>query len=148
MKKIKYLFENLLICLFAYLLIPCQALADEVIGEVEPPGWLEKWGAASPEEASAGNPFGLIKFFNNLIKLISLVAGLYAIYNLIMAGYDFVTSAGDAEKVKNAQTKIWNSLIGLIIIAASFTLAAIIGLIFFDDATMLISPRIYGPGTE
>jgi len=118
-------------------------MADDIIGTVEPPSWMTEHGSV---EIGGEGGFGLLNFFNNILKVAIVVAGLFGLINLILAGYGFIGASGDPEKLKNAQNKIWNSLIGLIIIAASFTIAAIIGWILFGDATMVISPKIYGPG--
>ena len=116
---------------------------NNIIGEIKPPSWLEKWGKDSIE---VGPNFGLIVFFNNALKLLTVVAGLFALVNLLLAGLGIISASGEPEKLKTAQAKIWNSLTGLIIIAASFTISAILGWILFGDAGMIINPKIYGPG--
>jgi hypothetical protein len=141
--KIKNLFIHLVVWLFGCLVIPFPAKAengDSIIGDIQPPGWLEKHG-----ETEIGPGFGLINFFSNILRLVTIAAGLFGFINLLLAGFAFISAAGDPEKIKQAQTKIWQSLIGLIIIASSFTLAAIIGWLLFDNPTLIISPRIYGP---
>ncbi len=123
-------------------LISLAYAQDSIIGEVQPPGWLGKHGST---EVGGEGGFGLINFFSNVLRLLTIVAGLFAVINLILSGLEFISSQGDPEKIKSAQGKIWNSLIGLVIIAASYTLAAIFGWLLFGDATMIISPKIYGP---
>lgn len=118
---------------------------SSIIGDIEPPDWVEKHGSL---EVGGTEGFGLINFFSNALRLLAVAAGLWAIVNLMMAGFEFVTSQGDQDKIKNAQSKIWNSLIGLIIIAASYTIAAIVGWIFFGNAQMIINPQITGVGTQ
>jgi len=140
LKEFVYLF----ICLFVYLAGPGPAWAQagaDVFGNINPPGWLTKHGAVE-----VGPGFGLINFLSNVLKLATVVAGLFGLINLILAGFDYITSSGEPEKLKNASSKIWNSLTGLIIIAASYTIAALIGWLLFGDASAIISPRIYGPG--
>lgn len=116
---------------------------QDIIGEINPPGFLEKHGSVE-----VGEGFGLINFLSNILRLAIVVAGLFGLINLILAGYDYITAGGDPEKIKNANSKIFNSLIGLIVIAASFTLAAILSYLLFGDPTMIIRPRIFGPGTS
>jgi len=89
--------------------------------------------------------FGLITFLNNAIKLIIIIAGLYAFFNLIIAGYGFMGAGGDSKKVEEAWAKIWQSLIGLLIIAGSFVLAAIFGWMLFEEPGAILQPKIYGP---
>ena len=141
--KIKNLFIYFLITVYCLLFTPFLYAQESIIGEIKPPGWLEKHGSV---EVGGERGFGLINFFSNILKLMTVVAGLFAAVNLIFAGLGFISASGEPEKLKSANQKIWNSLIGLVIIAASFTIAAIVGWIFFGDATMIISPKIYGPG--
>lgn len=88
---------------------------------------------------------GLIKFLNNVLNLIVVVAGLFVFFNIILAGFEFLAAGGDAKKVEAAWAKIYNSLLGLLIVGGSFVLAAIFGWLLFKDPTAILSPKIYGP---
>lgn len=91
---------------------------------------------------------GLINFISNIIKFVSIAAGLFAFLNFIIAGFMYITAGGDSKKTSEAWAKIYMSLIGLVIIVSSYVIAALIGLIFFGDATAILSPQIYGPGAN
>ena len=116
----------------------------EIIGSVSPPPAIQKWldlaGAGGDQQVP-----GLIYFINALLKLIIVLAGLYAFFNLIIAGYQFMSAGGDSKAIGNAWAKIWQSLIGLLIVASSFVLAAIFGWLLFGDASAILIPKIYGP---
>lgn len=88
---------------------------------------------------------GLVGLLNNILKLITLGAGLFAVVNFILAGYGIMSSSGDPEKMGKATSKIWNSVIGLILIVAAFAFAALIGWIIFHDADAILNLKIYGP---
>jgi len=114
----------------------------QIIGTIEPPPAITKWiGAAAP----GGKIPGLVPFLNALLKLVIVLAGLFAFFNLIIAGYQFMSAGGDPKKIGEASSKIWQSLIGLLIVAGSFVLAAIFGWLLFGDPQALIIPKIYGP---
>jgi len=106
-------------------------------GEISPPPGIANYG-----EGLADGP---MKFANNLLKFVIVIAGLYAFINLIVAGYDFLGSGGDAKKVKSAWEKIWQSLLGLAFVAGSFVLAAVFGWLIFRDPMAILNPKIYGP---
>lgn len=112
----------------------------QFIGTISPPPGISKWigsgGGAVP---------GLIPFFNALLKLIIVLAGLFSFLNIIIAGYQFMSAGGDSKKVGEAWSKIWQSLLGLILVAGSFVLAVIFGWLIFGDPSAIISPKIYGP---
>ena len=88
---------------------------------------------------------GLTAFFSNILRLIFVVAGMYALVNIIIAGFEYMTAGGDAKKLTKAWEKIWQTLLGLAIIAGSFVLAAIFGYILFGDPMFMLNPVIYGP---
>jgi hypothetical protein len=109
----------------------------QVIGQVTPPAFVTGYGSLTGG--------GLIKFFNNIIRLLIVVGGLWAFLNLVLAGYGFLGAGEDPKKMAGAWAKIWQSMIGLLFILGSFVLAAIFGYLLFGDARAILNPRIYGP---
>jgi len=87
-----------------------------------------------------GGAIGVL--LNMVFNLLIVVAGIYALFNFIMAGYGFLSAGDDPKKVEGAWAKIYQSVIGLLFTAGAFLLAAIFGRIIFGDATALISPAI------
>jgi len=90
---------------------------------------------------------GLVAFLSNILQLVFVVAGMYALINIILAGFAYMTAGGDSKQLTKAWDRIWQTFLGLAIIAGSFILAAIVGFIFFNNPSFLFSPIIYGPGT-
>ena len=88
---------------------------------------------------------GLFAILGALVKFSIAIAGLYTFWNLIMAGYMFMSAGGDSKAVGKAWEKIWQSLIGLLIVAGSFVLAGVFGYLIFGDPTILITPQIFTP---
>ncbi len=95
--------------------------------------------------AGTGEINNLIFFLSNLLKIIIYAGGLFALINLFISGIQYLGSSGNPEMIKQASARIWMSLLGLVIIASSLILAAVIGLIFFGDASLIIKPIIPGP---
>ncbi len=52
-----------------------------------------------------------------VINIISILVGVVAVIMIIFGGFKYITSSGDAEKVKGAKNTILYGLIGLIIVA-------------------------------
>lgn len=97
---------------------------------------------------AAGNEGqGLILILNSLVKFVIVLAGLYTFWNLIAAGYMFMSAGGEPKAIAKAWDKIWQSLIGLLLVAGSFILAVVFGYLIFgrDNAFILISPEIFVP---
>jgi len=88
---------------------------------------------------------GLIHFLTNVLSLVFVVAGLFAFVNLILAGFQFMSAGGDSKAIEKAMSKIWQSLIGLILVVGSFALAALFGYLLFGDAGFILNPKIYTP---
>lgn len=104
---------------------------------------LPKYGGI---EGASGQSGGLILLFSNILRLVFVFAGVYAFLNLIIAGFQYMNAGGDAKQLNAAWARIWQSLLGLVIIVGSFALAALFGYIIFGDAGYILNPQIYGPG--
>jgi len=70
---------------------------------------------ASSSDPIAG-PNGVLE---KVTLLIASIAGIVAIIIIVISGFMYVTSAGDAQKAASARTAIIGSLVGLVIIAAA-----------------------------
>lgn len=89
---------------------------------------------------------GLPSFISNVITIIFVAAGLYAFFNLMIAGFSYITAGGDEKKIQSAVTSINMSLVGLIIMVAAAAVTGIVSFLLFGNATAILSPSIKGPG--
>lgn len=72
---------------------------------------------------------GFFNFLSIIFKLAGVIAGLFFIVQIIIAGFGYLSASGDEKKTAAAWGTIWQSLIGLIIVASAFVLAGVIGYI-------------------
>jgi hypothetical protein len=115
------------------------------IGGVSPPGAIHTLNvAAGAQTDSEGNNIGIIIFISNLIRLFAIVAGIWAMFNLIMGGYTFITSMSDAGAMAKVQNSITMTIIGLAIIAGAYIIAAVIGALLFGDPNFILNPQLQG----
>lgn len=114
----------------------------ELIGPITPPSVISQYAKDCKLDDAA---CGLIPFITNLLRLLVVIAGLYALINIILSGYGFMSAGEDPKKMAAAWGKIWQSLIGLLIVGGAFLLTAIIGLIVFGDPMFILRPQVYGP---
>ena len=106
-------------------------------GEIKLPTEITgKYGTGGVEGGALG------KFLNIIILTLIVGAGVYALINLIMAGYAFMSAGDDPKKVAGAWSKIWQTLLGLAFAAGAFVLAAIFGQLIFGDPSFILSPKI------
>jgi len=110
-------------------------------GNVDLPDYLDRFVTAGGENVAGG---ALVVIFNIFLRLTLVIAGFFAIWKFIEAGYSFMNAGGQPEKITEARDKITFTIFGLLIMASALVLAGIIGLIFYQDATAIISPKIIG----
>ncbi len=122
--------------MFLYFLSYLLANTDP-IGKITPPAHL-------PLLFVSGDPklTGLISLINTLLRLTFIVAGLWAFINIILAGFGFLSAGGDDKKIAKSWAQMWQSLIGILIIVSSFVIAAIIGIVLFNDPSAILVPKI------
>ncbi len=111
------------------------AQTTEIFGKVAVPSPIAAFGGGT-----GGG--GLIVFISNMIKVITIVAGLFGLVNIIGAGFTYLGSAGNPKATEQAMNQLFMSLIGLIIIVGSFTITAIVSLLLFGDASYILNPKI------
>lgn len=61
-------------------------------------------------------------FLSNLLNTVYFWAGIIAVIVIVVAGFIYVTSQGEASKVAQAKNAILGSVIGLIVIALAFVI--------------------------
>ena len=107
------------------------------------------FGNVTPPYSSTSYPSdvsGITIFFANVIRLIFLIAGLFVLIKIVLAGFAYITAGGEPKKLEQAWANIWQSLVGLLIMVSAFVLAAIIGQILFGDPTFILNPTLHGVG--
>lgn len=95
----------------------------DTFGEIRPPAELLPFIQSGG--AGAG---GISLFFNNLISLIYIVASVVFIFMILWGALEWLTSGGDKEKVSNAQRKITNAFIGIVLFAIAFAILQVLGI--------------------
>jgi hypothetical protein len=67
---------------------------------------------------------------SSLLPLLYTIAGIALLIYMIMAGFKFLTSAGDAKKTESAKSALTAALIGFIIIVVAYFLTQLVNTIF------------------
>lgn len=73
----------------------------------------------------------------NLIRIIFFIAGLFAIFMLLLGGFEWVSSGGDEKKLTTARGKITSAVIGLVVMVAVMTLVVLIEQVIFGGKMCL-----------
>lgn len=85
---------------------------------------------------------GIFILISNILKMAGYIAGLFFLVQMILAGFAYLSASGDPKKTEAAWAKIWQSLLGLIIVASAFVIASVVGYFLNID---ILNPTIYGP---
>ncbi|MFA5749798.1 MAG: hypothetical protein WC895_01060 [Candidatus Shapirobacteria bacterium] len=107
-----------------------------IFGEIKPP--IENNAYFTGTKGS-----GIFLLLSNLFKLAGVIAGIFFIVQVILAGFNYLSANGDPKKTEVAFAKIWQSMIGLAIVASAFVIASVIGRL---TGINILNPTIYGPG--
>jgi len=107
LKNKKLITAFLTIFLGALILVP--SIAGAQLDTTFFPGGLQNFGGGTLQ--------GLIRA---VINVLLVIAGVVAVIYLIIGGYQYVTSAGNAEQAAAGRSTVLNAIIGLVIIFAAF----------------------------
>jgi hypothetical protein len=109
-------------------------LAQNPFGTIAPPAGLEKFSD------QPGTAIGTL--IQSAAWILIVGAGIYALFNFILAGYAFMSAGDDPKKVAGAWAKIWQTALGLAFSAGAFVLAAIFGQLIFGKWDFILNPSI------
>lgn len=109
-------------------ILPQTVYADDFVGTIAVPSGIPS------DIGNTGN------FVSALVRFFMIVAGLFTLVQFLIGGFTYITSGGDKNKVSEATNKITNSIIGMVVIAASFVIIAIISKLLFGSFTAILIP--------
>lgn len=75
----------------------------------------------------------LTQIFSLVIGILTIIASIWFLFNLLSGAISLIGSGGDKTKVQEAQKRITNSLIGLVLVIVSVFIIQIIGEIIGID---------------
>lgn len=93
------------------------------IGGVKGLGPFGNIGANAP-----GPESGLVavtKTVSSIIGFMTIAAGIWFIFQFLVGGFFWMTSAGDKAKLHEARERLTNAFVGLIIVVASWAILAL-----------------------
>lgn len=105
MKKKNLLISKILITLFTFLVIPLSVFADD------PPSFAD------------GN---LEELVNNILGYLFPIAGIICLIFIVQGGYMWIISAGDPDRIKQAQGTLTWAVLGLIFVMLIYALLEIL----------------------
>ena len=130
------------------LLFTILAQEPHEIGTIGGKEGFGPWGDIAElgkEVGGAAKAFATI--ISNIIGLMTIIAGIWFMFQFIIGGYGWLTSGGDKAGIQAAQGRITNAFIGLIVVVAAYAIIYIIGeLLGFKILQPQDLIKLIGPG--
>lgn len=82
--------------------------------------------AALIDQNAAGIPSAANFSLKNILNAIYFWAGVIAVIVIIIAGFLYVTSAGNAQQIARAKNAILSAVIGLVVVLLAFAITGIV----------------------
>lgn len=95
------------------------------------------------ENGEDSGPNILIEIANvisRIVGFITIIAGLFFFFQLLYAGFAWLTSGGDSERLAHARDRITNSLLGLTLVVGALVIMGLVQT-FFGIDFLLRDPR-------
>lgn len=84
----------------------------------EPLGSFKGLGPlGSPTEGTATTLFASV--LSSVIGFMTIIGALWFLFQVIISGYNWLSAGGDKQKIAEAQSKLTNAIIGLIVVVAA-----------------------------
>jgi len=93
-------------------------------------------------QAPAGAPDTFAAVLVTAIGVLTVVAGIFFTFLLLIGAIGFIAASGDSNKVAEARSKITNGLVGLIIVFAAIAITSVTGTILGFPSILDISGAI------
>ncbi len=100
-------------------LIAAQSVQD-VFGKIEAPSPIQPL-------TKDGGAAGISMFLSNVVTLIYITASIVFVFMVLISAFQWITSAGDKEKVAAARNRLTFAIIGIVILALAFVIIRLVG---------------------
>lgn len=83
---------------------------------------------------------GVINTVSSIVGIMTVTGGIWFLFMILFAGYEWISAGGDAKKLASARDRITHAFTGLVIVVGSWSLLAVAGQ-FFGFNT-LVDPNV------
>ncbi len=125
-----------------------NAEINDAIGSIEPPPGVEVQNQDMVNKgAGTAEDIAIFFFLNKFLIVLNVVAGLWVLVNLTLAGYAYISSQGKAEAHQIVREKLTMSIAGLALLVIAYMAIAILSALFFGDPGFILNPELSEPPT-
>jgi hypothetical protein len=100
-----------------------RLLAQQNLGPIQGIGPLST-------NAHAGYTNAVVQFtgfISNTVALLSIVGGLWFVYQIILASVQWIGGGGDKQTIDTAKKRLMNAMIGLFLVITAYSIVGLIG---------------------
>lgn len=123
MKIIKLIRTLTLITLLYPFILNAQTEEAGLGGGLDRVGWVSIFSGFTDVGNNTQSPIALA---NSIILIILGLLGVIFIIQIIIAGYQYLTSGGNEETIKHAKDRIKTSVIGLLIVLVAYVITSFV----------------------
>lgn len=124
-----------------------QVLADTDLGPIGGKDGFGPWGEAGQFKIMVAS-LAFAKIISNIIGVLTIVAGLWFIFQLISSAIGIMSASGDPKKLETSSASIKNAIIGLVVVVAAYALMSLLGkLLGFEFLNIVDSIKKLGPAS-
>jgi hypothetical protein len=113
-------------------------ISNHILAQIKNPVLPASIGAGTVGDG--GTALG--KLVSNLVGALFIAGFLLALVFLLMGGITWITSGGDKTKLEKARDEITNSIMGIVVVAATWAISILVANFFGLDLTRLPIPTI------
>lgn len=86
------------------------------------------------------------KFFTIFLRYAIIIGSMILLFNLVVAGIQWIAAGGDSGKIEKARTRITQSIVGILLLSASVAIFMIINQLLGSPITIIKSGSSSGGG--
>lgn len=88
------------------------------------------------------SPLGsILNLVSSIVGVLTIFASIWFLFQILYAGYEWISAGGDAKKIGSARDRITHAFIGLLIVVGSWSLLALTGQFLGYDT--LVDPAVF-----
>lgn len=93
-----------------------------------PAGGFGPWGNIAAAGSGVAEAARIFTFtLSRIIGILTIIAGIWFIFNFIIGAFGFLTAGGSEEGIKKATAKIGQSILGLVVVVAAYAVISLLG---------------------
>jgi hypothetical protein len=99
---------------------------------------LGPFGNLGSNNSPTAGIIGVTNIVSSIVGFMTIVAGIWFLFQMLFAGYTWMSAGGDTKKMQDSRDRIVHAFIGMVIVVGAWSLLAVVGQFFGYNS--LINP--------